>query len=108
MIILFKSALIVEVWDYDIESDDEKIDDFTFLLYGPLSSFCQSSPITSQDNYGIGNLTLIYGNLRTDSTSCKSAVQPTFIANSYTPKGIQYVILKLYMCIYILYWPLAL
>lgn len=77
----------MKVWDHGSPDADDTIDDFTFLRSEPLSMFDQSNPSTTQGIYGIGNLTLIYGNLTTDSTSCNSAVQTTFIINTYTAEG---------------------
>ena len=81
----------MEVWDYDAENNDELIDRFTFQIFNSLISFSQSHPITVPGMYGIGRLTLRYGNLTTDSTSCNPAVQPTYITILHIPEGKLYL-----------------
>ena len=67
---------MVEVWDYDIASTDDKIDNFTIPLSSSLQMFNSLNSITVQGHYGVGNLTLNYGNITTDPTPCNSMECP--------------------------------
>ena len=77
----------MEVWDYDTPNDDDIVDIFSIQLSSPLSVFDQSNPLTVQGYYGLGNLTLSYGNLTMESTSCSSMDSPT---SMHAPEGIQH------------------
>ena len=88
--ILLKSSLTVQVWEDDKEYghfEDDKIDNFTITLSSPLNKFNPSNSLTIQGHHRVGNLTLSYGNLTIDPTSCSSAVQPTFSNILYTLPG---------------------
>ena len=67
---------MVEVWDHDCTSSDDKIDNFTIPLSSSLQMFNLSNSITVQGHYGVGNLTLSYGNITTDPTPCNAMEWP--------------------------------
>ena len=77
---LFQSSLHIEVWDYD-EKVDDAIDSFTIPLSVPLDQFNLSHSLTVQGKLEFGILTLNYGNLTTDQTTCaaESSTQPVWI-----------------------------
>ena len=81
-----QSLLIVEAWDAD-ENPDDKIDNFTFPLNMGLHKFNTSNSLTVKGHYGIGKLTLTYGNLTVDETSCTAAVPTISSINSSTLEG---------------------
>ena len=89
----FKSELLLEVWDDDLNEDivsnqDDIIDKFTVPISNPCVSN-QSNPLTVQGDYGLVNLTLnyMYGNLTVEPTSCSSATEPLSTTSLYTPEG---------------------
>ena len=81
-----QSLLIVEVWDAD-KNPDDKIDNFTFPLNTSLHKFNTFNSHTVKGYYGIGKLTLTYGNLTVDETSCTAAVPTISSINSSTLEG---------------------
>ena len=88
--ILSKSSLTVEVWEHDTNgwySEKDEIDIFTIALSSRLHKFNLSNSLTVEGHHRVGNLTLSYGNLTTDPTSCTSAVQPTLNTILCTPPG---------------------
>ena len=86
----FKSALNVEVLDADFFAGQtaDKIDHFSFRLSTSLNKFNSSTSLTVQGQYGIGKLTLSYGNLTTDTTSCQTIDSPTSPTSTYRQEGI--------------------
>ena len=77
----------MEAWDFDAGDPDDKIDQFSFPIFGPLSSLNESNSVTQEGSLGIGNLTLRYGNLTTDPISCTDTVQPSSTFDLYIPRG---------------------
>ena len=84
---VLKIQLLVEVWEDDGYKDDI-IDNFTIPISNPLRVFDQSNPLTLQGVYGLVNLTVIYGNLTMEPTSCSSSPQPTFTTTLYASQGV--------------------
>ena len=88
---IFKSSLIVEVLDTETGGQKpDKVDHFIFPLCSPLNKFNSCNPLICQGLYGIGILTLSYGNLTTDTTSCSSMANSTSTTFSFPSQGIQY------------------
>ena len=81
-LITFQTTLYVDVWDDPADeggNDFHLIDQFTIAIPETVSS-CddQSNSLTVHGQNGVGNLTLAYFNLTTDTiTSCSSADVPT-------------------------------
>ena len=83
--LFFKRSLLVEMWDDDQgQSSDDEIDNFIFPLSSPLNKFNPSDSLTRQGHYGVGNITLNYGNLTIDENSSVSVVRLSFVTSSYT------------------------
>ena len=79
----------MEVWDTDATIGND--DDITDKIHLPnilfLISFDLSNPITVLGKYGIGNLTMSYGNLTADPSSCNSVVTPTLSSFPHSQKS---------------------
>ena len=68
-----KGSLVVEVRDSNgWFSDGDLIDSFTFTLSSPLNKFNSSNSTKVNGYHGVALLTLNYGNLTADPTSCNS------------------------------------
>ena len=64
-----KSFLVLEAWDFDGEAEayvDDKIDNFTIIIYGTVDALNHSNSLTLQGENGIANLTVNFGNLTTE------------------------------------------
>ena len=70
----YKARLRVEVWNMD---EDHKIDNFTFTILESVCGFNYSNSLTVQGENGIGNLSVIYYNITTDTASCNSDTAST-------------------------------
>ena len=69
-----KTVLVLEAWDYDSAAEagvDDKIDNFTITISGPVDTFNHSNSMTLQGENGIANLTVNFGNLTTDTADSK-------------------------------------